>query len=251
MQRTNTTQTTLFNLPAPASATIDFATLNNVRISIPKDSLWQVSSHWHSPEKENCRRLHLETGQFQVGYHKEPRTGGSVLGAGDFTFRPGYWTTWSKRQDLAKETVIILTIESEGLERNVCSAILDADIFPDLATTPIWLRFLFRALRILPSARRWLVRKMCYVQLQVIRREHGCWEYHGGINALRWWQWTHPFDVGSHPAWTVTLQYRSQKLLSRLAQGIYYRTGTILLGMRGDYPEYNPDFGNVRLHKNE
>jgi hypothetical protein len=86
------------------------------------------------------------------------------------------------------------------------------------------------------------VRKICYVELQVIYREHGYWEYYGGINALSWWQWTHPFDVGRHPAWTVLVQYRSQKLFSRLVQGFYYRIRTGLLGMRGDYPEYNPDF---------
>lgn len=257
MQRTNTTNKMLFNLPAPASVTLDFTILNNIRISIPQDSSWKVSSHWHSPGRENCQRLHVEAGRFQVGYHKEPRTGGSVYGAGDFTFKPGYWTTWSKeeqtavRESAVRDTVIILTVASEGLERNICSAILDADIFPELATTPVWLRLIFRALRLLPSARRWLVRRICYVQLQVIRCEYGCWEYHGGINALRWWQWTHPFDIGRHPAWTVSLQYQSQKLFSRLAQGLYHGMGTILLGMRGDYPEYNPNFGNALLQKEE
>jgi len=63
-----------------------------------------------------------------------------------------------------------------------------------------------------------------------------------GVNALRWWQWTHHFDVGRHSAWTMSVQYRSQKLFSRLVQGFYYWIGTALLGMRGDYPEYNPGF---------
>lgn len=40
----------------------------------------------------------------------------------------------------------------------------------------------------------------------------------------------------------MSVQYRSQKLFSRLVQGFYYWIGTALLGMRGDYPEYNPGF---------
>jgi hypothetical protein len=245
MQRTNTTTTTLFTLPPPASATCNFSTPNNICITIPETSIWRVPSHWHSPDKENCLLLHTEAGEFQVSFHKQPRTGGVVLGAGNYKFKPGYWTGWSRKQGSPKETVVNLVVEREGLERNICSAVLDAEIFPYLATTPFWLRGIFAALILLPVARRWLVRKICYVQLQVIYREHGYWEYHGGINALRWWQWTHPFDVGRHPAWTVSVQYRSQKLFSRLVQGFYYRIGIALLGMRGDYPEYNPDFENA------
>jgi hypothetical protein len=242
MQRTNTTTTTLFTLPPSASATFNFSTPNNIRITIPETSTWWVPSHWHSPDKENCLLLHTGSGEFQVSFHKQPRTGGVVLGPGHYKFKPGYWTGWSRKQGSPRETVVNLVVESEGLERNICSAVHDAEIFPYLAATPFWLRGIFATLILLRVARRRLVRKICYVQPQVIYREHGYWEYHGGTNALSWWQWTHPFDVGRHPAWAVSVRYRSQKLFSRLVQGFYYRIGTALLGMRGDYPEYNPDF---------
>ena len=66
---------------------------------------------------------------------------------------------------------------------------------------------------------------MLYIRLQVIYYKHGYWENHGGINALRWWQWTHPFDVGRHPAWTLRLQFRSQRVFSKAVQGAYYWVG--------------------------
>ncbi len=107
-----------------------------------------------------------------------------MLGAGNYKFKPGYWTGWSRKQGSPKETVVRLVVESEGLERIICSAVLDAEMFPYLATTPFWLRGIFAALRLLPRARRWLVRMVCYVGLQVIYREHGHWECK--VALMRW-----------------------------------------------------------------
>lgn len=245
MQRTDTTTTTSFTLPPPASVVFNFSTYNHIHITIPEDSTWRVPSHWHSPHKENCLVLHVESGEFQVSFCKQPRTGGVVLGTGIYKFKPEYWTSWSRKPGSNTELMVKLVVDNEGLQRNICSAVLDAEIFPYLATTPVLLRGIFAALRPFPVVRRWLVREMCYIQLQVIYREYGYWEYHGGVNALSWWQWMHPFDVGRHPAWTVSVQYWSQKQWSKIVQGFYYRLGTVVLGMRGDYPEYNPDFESV------
>lgn len=251
MRRTNTSAFTLFPSLGPESATFDFSIPKNIRITIPRSSTWRTNSHWHSLGEENCLLLHVEAGEMQVDYHKEPRTGGAVIGAGDYKFKPGYWTSWSRKQTRNEELIVRLIVRDEGLQRNICSAELDAEKFPHLNTTPYWLRGIFAALRPLPAARMWLVRKMCYVQLQVIFYEHQHWEYHGGINAVSWWQWTHPFDVGRHPAWTVSLQYRSQKFFSKFVQGLYYRIGTHLFGMRGDYPEYNSNFHDISKTKEE
>lgn len=300
MQRTNTTQTTLFHLPAPNGlngsgkvyATYDFRTPNRIRINIPHDSAFAVAHHWHADGAENCKLLHTEQGQFQVSYHKEPRTGGTVLGVGDFVFKPGFWTYWTRRKDnqhrrppkpnpsptppmvprppppttistlpekppghndldgdnhaLAEEdekendTILTLIVHSDSLDRNICSAILDARIYPSLSTTPIWLRWLFAVLAwISPPLHRRLLSLMLYLQMQTMYTHHGYFQYHGGVNALRWWQWTHPFDIGQHPAWTVRLQYRSQKIFSQVVQGWYHALGTRVLGMKGDYEEYN------------
>lgn len=243
--RTNTTAHTSFTLPTPASATFDFIAPNQTRITIPANSTWRTKSHWHNPDQENCLLLHTEKGELHFGYHKEPRTGADVLGPGNFKFKPGYWTSWSRTPNSKKreEIIVLFVVRDEGLYRNVCSAILDAEKFPHLRTTPLWLCGVFAALKLLPTARKRLVEWMLYIQLQVIYYEHGYWEYHGGINALRWWQWTHPFDIGRHPAWTVRLQFRSQRFFSKAVQSAYYWVGRSLIGMKGDYPQYNPRFG--------
>ena len=252
MHRTNTTAFTVFPPYEDHAPTFDFSTRNNIRITIPQGSKWRTPSHWHSEGEENCLLLHVEAGEMQVSYHKEPRTGGAVIGAGDYKFKPGYWTSWSRKQIRDEEAVVRLVVRDEALQRNICSARFDAERFPQLDTTPFWLRGVFAALVPLPAVRRWLLARMCYVQLQVIFFEHGHWEYHGGINALNWWQWTHPFDVGRHPAWTVSLQYRSQRFFSRSVQGLHYWMGILLLGMRGDYPEYNPGFrGSSRAEEKD
>lgn len=106
----------------------------------------------------------------QVSYHKEPRTGGVLIGQGDYEFQPGYWTEWT-RSKRNEKTIMILTVRNERLQRNVCSAILDAK-FPHLTTTPLWLRGLFAAMRMRPAARSWLVDKVCYIQLQAIYYQH-------------------------------------------------------------------------------
>jgi hypothetical protein len=138
------------------------------------------------------------------------------------------------RSKKREEIVVLFVVQDVGLYRNVCSAILDAEKFPYLRTTPLWLRGVFAAVKLLPTARKRLVEWMLYIQLQVICYKHGYWEYHGGINALRWWQWTHPFNVGRHPAWTVRLQFRSQRFFSKAVQGTYYWVGRSLFGMKGD-----------------
>ena len=76
----------------------------------------------------------------QVSFHKQPRTGGTVLGAGKYKVNPGYWTGWSRGQGSPKEAVVELVMEGKGLQRNICSVVLDANIYPQLATIPFLLR---------------------------------------------------------------------------------------------------------------
>ncbi|KAL2040111.1 hypothetical protein N7G274_007014 [Stereocaulon virgatum] len=170
-------------------------------------------------------------------------------GPGPKKFKPGYWTYWSpwSKSKIKTETVFIFVVQDEGLYRNVCSATLDAEKFPYLRTTALWLRCIFAALELFPTSRKWLVEWMLYVQLQVIYYKYGYWEYHGGINALRWWKWTHPWAYKRYPARTARLQYRSQYFLSKAVQGAYYCVGKSLFGMKGDYSQYNPRLGQSFL----
>ena len=88
---------------------------------------------------------------------------------------------------------------------------------------------------------------MLYVQLQTIYYKYGYWQYHGGIDALSWWQSIFSWRVGEHPRWTVPLQYRSQKIFSKVVQGAYSWMGESLFGMKADYPQYNPQFDQRSL----
>ena len=243
MHRTNTKAQTLFHLPDPAPATFNFATPDYIRIAVPKSSPWRTDGHWHTRGPHECSHLEAEQGTLQVSWWKEPRTGASTAGAKDYYFQPDYWTTWS-RDTLVKEAVdlVVVLVAKEDLYRNRVSAILDADLFPSLDSTPYWLRAVFALLSWSPAAWRWLIAKLLYVQIQAIYYHFGYWEYHGGINALSWWQFTNPFDIGEHPAWAVRLQYRSQRLFSRAVQAGYYWVG-LLMGIKGDYEEYNPRCG--------
>ena len=65
----------------------------------------------------------------QVSYHTEPRTGGAVIGAGDYKFKPGYWTSWSRKQTRNEELTFRLFVRDEGFQRNICSAVLGAEKF--------------------------------------------------------------------------------------------------------------------------
>ena len=236
MKRTDTSQRTAFRFPAPAAVTFDFSISNNIQITIPKGSTWRVSPHWHSAEHEGCQKLIVEEGRIHVSDWKEPRTDEIRIGGGTFDFRPGYWTTWGLGWNKPQKIKVNLVTREENLYRNVLSATLDADLFPSLHSTPYWLRGVCAVLGS-GRARSWLIAKLLYVQLQAMYYQHAYWEYHGGVNALSWWQWSHPFDIGNHPAWTVKLQFRSQRLFSRAIQGIYYWMGR-MLGMKGDYLEY-------------
>lgn len=246
MNRTDTIPRTSFTLPYPNAATFDFIAQHQIRVTVPANSTWRTETHWHSPEQENCLLLHTEQCEIHFGWYKEPRTGADIFGPGNFDFRPGCWTYWSRISDpgeAPQKIVVIFVVRDASLYRNTCSAILDAERFPYLSTTPLWLRGVFVALGVLPTARQWLVRWMLYVQLQTIYYEYGYWQYHGGINALSWWQSVFTWSIGEHPRWTVPLEYQSQKIFSKVVQGAYSWMGRSLFGMKADYPQYNPRFG--------
>ena len=175
VDRTNTTKYTTFRLPCPAPATFDFIGPNQMRITVPANSIWSTKSHWHSKDKENCLLLHTEKGEVHFGYHREPRTGADVIGPGSFTFKPGYWTSWSRKasKKSREDLIVLFVVRDESLYRNTCSAVLDAEKFPYLRTTPLWLRAVFVASTLLPAVRQWMIRWMLYIQLQVIHYQHG------------------------------------------------------------------------------
>ena len=242
MRRTLTKNQHIFTLPSPTAVTFDFSTPDHIAITVPGSSNWRTEAHWHTSSQSQCTRLEVQKGRTQITDWREPRTGATYIGNPTYYFKPDYWVTWASEQDSADDLSVVLVVSDESLYRNVVSAILDADLFPSLHSTPYWIRAVFGLLKIIDRtnvARRLMIAKFLHVQIQTIYYCHGHWEYHGGINALRWWQWTHPFDVGHHPAWTVSVQFKSQRFFSRIVQALYFWVGRAV-GMKGDYAEYNP-----------
>ncbi|KAF2489112.1 hypothetical protein BU16DRAFT_173249 [Lophium mytilinum] len=68
--------------------------------------------------------------------------------------------------------------------RNICSAVLDGDIFPQLHSTPLWLKALFAILAVAPEWRNGLLGLMLWIQLQTIFYTHDFRVYHGYIPVI-------------------------------------------------------------------
>ncbi len=240
MDRTNTAALTALRLPRPACANFDFSRKHHTRICIPQGSSWHSETHWHD-HRSSCDVLECTEGRLKVSYSFESYSGGSsALPQGTHhSFHEGERTTWSSERR-HKDLVVIL-VANETFYRNMCSAILDANRFPVLSSTPLWLRVLFKLLTLWPSAYQWLLSGLLWVQLQAIKHAHGYYTLHGTIRLVKLWQWTHPFDTVLPPKWLTKLQWQSQCILSKVTESACFWIGKCL-GMRGQYPEDTPQY---------
>lgn len=208
--------------------------------------------HWHPSETREqlsrdgaeavslgCDRIVCTEGRLHVsvahgisgGYDKLGSTGMSVV------FSPAQRIQWD-RPRLAKATPLSVDlVADEVLWRNICSAVLDRELFPRLDSTPWWLKSLFSIL--MPAWRNWLLNLVLQLQLQVILFSHDFNVYHGYIPVT--WPWIHQPWGGRPPIWARRMQIRSMYLISTSVMGFAYWTGTLLMGMRGEYPEYTPE----------
>ncbi|RYP45732.1 hypothetical protein DL768_007973 [Monosporascus sp. mg162] len=239
MHRTNTVTFTTFNLPLPDGATFTFTassptSRNAIRITISPSSDWKMPYHWHPseihatvpPQAAACERL----------------TCRSVGPAGmSLQFVPGQRIAWHRPKNNAKVPLIVDLVADHVLWRNICSAILDRDIFPRLASTPWWLKALFAIVAAVPPWRNKLLSVMLWIQLQSIYFAHDFHMFHGYVGVT--WPWfAVPF--GSRPPlWAKRLQLQSTFLIARAVMTIAYWTGTLFLGMKGEYAEYTPSDG--------
>ncbi|KAH0535920.1 hypothetical protein FGG08_007179 [Glutinoglossum americanum] len=243
MSRTITTRQKIFHLPTPDTATFDFSHGDDgIRITVPAGSTWSVKYHWHINHL-GCRSVECLEGALKVFFTSTPFGSGGKLGHArwKFSFRPGQRVAWGpSRTEEKLDTLIVSLVADEILYRNTCSAILDADRFPLLASTPLWLRAVFAVLTFLPAARQWLVAMMLWVQLRMIFFAHDYWVYHGQLN-VKWWWKSQPFGHPNPPKWASELQYWSQHAISRVVMATCYWVGKLLLGMKGEYEEYTPE----------
>jgi hypothetical protein len=77
---------------------------------------------------------------------------------------------------------------------------------------------------------------------------HGFHVYHGRINLS--WPWTEQVAGGSRPPqWVLTLQLRIQYLIARVVMASCYWFGYLMLGMRGEYPEYTQPPPHARVDR--
>ncbi|KAF2434150.1 hypothetical protein EJ08DRAFT_646604 [Tothia fuscella] len=253
MQRTNTTNTATFDLPLPEKATFVFkssppSSPNTIHITISPSGTWRMPYHWHPSETANttvaaCQRVTCLSGYLHVYVASGISSNYDELGFEGMTvnFAPGERISWDLSETGTDHQQVPPTAElvaDHTLWRNYCGAILDKDIFPQLASTPTSLKVLFAFLDFLPLWRTKLLNLMLSIQLQAIFFTHDFHVYHGYIPVT--WPWiSQPFG-GRPPAWAKRLQLQSMVLMARTVMMTAYYTGTLFLGMKGDYPEYTP-----------
>lgn len=260
MHRTNTTELATFNLPFPNAATFNFVvpppssphvSRNAIGITIPPHSKWRIPLHWHPSEQHlgtvsnfGCEQLDCLSGFIVIylacrsgaNYHK--------LGQGGMktTIPPRYQLTWGRDPsrttvDAANLPLKVETVASHALWRNVCGATLDRAIFPQLASTPWWIKGLFAILAaVAPVRRERLLDLMLWVQLQSIFVAHDTYLYHGFIPFTWPWllTWSRP------PDWAKRWQTESCYVISRVVMAVVSWAGRLLLGMKGEYVNYTP-----------
>jgi hypothetical protein len=173
----------------------------------------------------------------------------SLCRGGDGQSPPGGFTVglagsrhrWDRGYSDRKEEFSVLMNADETLYRNTCSAILDAQFYPHLSTTPYWLRFLSGLLPI--SARQRLISSMLWVQIQSMNHAHKYYAWHGKLQITNCFWWLTFWWMGiwvRDPPVLRRIEWYSADWLSRLTQGTCFWAGKFLLGMKGQYPEYTP-----------
>lgn len=209
-------------------------------MTIPADSDWRVKYHWHE-DSVSCRGMYTLQGSLEL--HEAYYFQGSGIRLGPIGMhKPKHfeaeeriaWRRPERTRDEGEYLIVILDA-SETLYRNTCSAILDAERFLYLASTPLWLRLIFMLLKLWVLAHQWLLEAMLPIQVQVMNHTQDYHEYHGQFAFEKWWRWAHPLEKRIPPPWASKLQWKSQAVISRVTQALCYWIGNLLLGMKGQY----------------
>lgn len=251
MHRTDTTDFATFTLPFPEAAIFDFTAppsstpLNAIRITIPPGSTWRMPLHRHPSEIHRtkataaCHSVTSFSGPLYICWGRGLFLGNLTGGTGvSKTFEPGLWVAWSRWEDKASTPLTAILIAEHVLWRNICSAIIDRDIFSTLTSTPFWLKGLFALLAFVPSWKARMLNVMLWTQLQTIFYAHDFHLYHGHIPLVSLWMcWQIWPD--RPPRWVERLTLRSLQVTSRVVMTSAYWIG-LFLGMKGEYEEYTP-----------
>ena len=248
MNRSDTTKQTISHLnPAGGSVSFDFSQANNnVRVIIPQESGWSMPLHWHSGDTDGCTKISCADGNLHI--YTARRHGGSQdrLGSGgsEQRFDANQLIAWGRNDKVNKRKlrplIIYLEVSSTKLLRNICSVELDRNLFPRSASTPLWLRVLFKLLAWSSTqrARERLLDGLMWIQLRMMFHKYDFHLYCGRV-FISWWWTAQPFG-GTVPEWAREFEWRSQEVITGIVQGGCYCIGRLLLGMRAEYRQYTP-----------
>lgn len=244
MDRSNTANQAVLEL---ADVKFDFTNGNQMYVTVPMKSRWLCEYHWHTDDS-SCKRItYVKGGRYSrvLGDNSKPPDffDTEELGPGEsFDFAPhhchSWWTDPSRKDDEKGMDIITLFESDAAFYRNICSAILDANKYPSLRTTPLWLRLLFLSLGWFPSTRERLVSIMLWVQLQFIHETHHRRTHHGDLSLAIWWRVFKPDGVP--PTWVLRLDHYYIRGKSFVVHRACAFVGRWCLGMKGRYPEYTP-----------
>lgn len=242
MRRTPTAQRTIFHLPPPNAVTFVFRARDAIEISIPDDSMWRMRSHWHYTQLD-ARYLQVVHGKLLVSSGSRDTIGGGFTQTMNeysepYKFELDERIQWEPRYQYAEhfkpipQALTVRLIANEVLHRNSCSVVLDYKIFPELNSTPYWLKALFRLLAHFPSTEEMLLRRLLAMQRQLTLHAHDYHERHGHIPFSKMGVW---WDT---PRWAWRLELLSMLWISYAVGAACYWIGRLAFGMSALYPEY-------------
>jgi hypothetical protein len=238
-QRTDTRGQTVFR-HSEEGVTLDFVEEKKINFTLAAGSGWLSPDHWHL-QHDGCCRINCLEGRMLVSFSRP------YGGSGSFSGGPGAYKivtlgdlhAWTSRYP-DQELVVLLESEDEILWRNTRSAILDADRFPFLSSTPYWVYLLYSLLAFWPAARRLMIARFLWIQLQMMYFARDFRVHHGSIHAPYLWHLTHPYSLKRPPNWVFDLEWWSIGVWSTVTHRACYWLGRLFLGMKSEYLEYTP-----------
>lgn len=244
MRRTNTTTVQTFSLPFPNAATFDFSDKTYITITIPERSKWHMPWHWHNTALDGKSIRHIR-GHLFISHGPISEDSGTVSPTSQYFNGSGPGcrrlifdiTELVSRKSQDKKLLQVEYEANQVLHRNICSAILDRDIYSKLESTPIWVSALF-ALSSRGLKHR-LLDYMLAIQLDMIYYHHDFRLYHGSIMFQLPWMLL-SWGQSKPPRWTLVANIWSIFFFSKVVMISNYAFGRLLLGMKGEYSEYTP-----------
>lgn len=245
--RTVTKGEASLTLPEPRAVTFTF--LDNgpsvVKITVPNTSKWKMNYHWHQ-RAVLCEMINFLPGgdaefyRSQGVYRSSTESGKYGM---PWQMKPGERCTWFLNTHHVRPVgapdmeVIVRSAGNEDLWRNIVSATLDQNLWPELSSTPLLVRLLMRMVRMLPfvGGILWSKINRCilWFQLLLIFQRHEYWLWCGEIRICRYFHV--PGEMA--PEWAQNLEWKSALFLTKISMRLA-RVAGFLLGLKEGYTEY-------------